>query len=109
MALQAKKAKELEKEKYTHPLTTDELKALEKLEAFIDEQIVKSTNCTDVHIDYTHLTSVFRKFQNQRFDILKKEIERRYRESGWKITLKLDDGLDGPNMSGPDNWILTTK
>jgi len=36
-------------------------------------------------------------------------IIRRYTEAGWKFTVQLDDGLDGPNRSGSDYWILSGK
>jgi hypothetical protein len=40
---------------------------------------------------------------------LQKALEDMYKKAGWKITVKYDDGLDGPNMSGPDYWVLTGK
>ena len=38
-----------------------------------------------------------------------KELKKRYKEAGWKCKVEYDDGLDGPNMSGPDCWVLTPK
>ena len=38
---------------------------------------------------------------------MQKELERRYKDAGWNIKVHIDDGLDGPNMSGSDYWILT--
>lgn len=37
---------------------------------------------------------------------MRTELDKRYKESGWNIRVEYDDGLDGPNMSGPDYWIL---
>jgi hypothetical protein len=44
-----------------------------------------------------------------RRSLMRNELEKRYKKAGWKIEVKLDDGLDGPNMSGPDYWILKGK
>ena len=41
--------------------------------------------------------------------ILRTELIIRYEKANWEIDWHIDDGLDGPNMSGGDYLILKGK
>ncbi len=107
--------KDLKKPKVNNPVTLDELKAIDAVEKYIDEQIKKQwTNNYGVSIDLCialfeydpvlHKPTNFNVFRREK---MQKELERRYKDAGWNIKVHIDDGLDGPNMSGSDYWILT--
>ena len=107
--------KDLKEPEVNNPLTSDELKAIDDVEKYIDEQIKKQwTNTYGVSIDlsialfeyYPDLRRLT-KFNVFRREKMQKELERRYKDAGWNIRVHIDDGLDGPNVSGSDYWILT--
>jgi hypothetical protein len=98
------------------PLSQQELSQVDSVEKYIDEKIRAQYKGSPVHIElqivdfqydpvakksqYDHLPYARRK-------MMREELERRYKEAGWKIEVEIDDGLDGPNMSGPDYWKLS--
>lgn len=100
------------------PLDEEELKLVAEAEEYIDKEIKKQFGSTygvsiDLVIPSFNYSPKAKKplydIKDARKDKMQNELERRYKKAGWKITVHLDDGLDGPNMSGPDLWILTGK
>lgn len=113
MALQYKKVKDaIEKA----PLTSEELKLIDSVEKFIDTEINTKFKGDEIFIDLTiaHFNYDMANHKSinlaeVRKNLMRKELEKRYKEAGWKVRLQFDDGLDGPNFSGPDYWILSGK
>lgn len=99
------------------PLTPDEIKAINDVEKYIDNTILRvfdnSEVCIELSIvsfDWSPITrSGEYNLKNARKKLMRKELERRYTEAGWKFKVRIDDGLDGPNMGRPDYWVLTGK
>jgi hypothetical protein len=101
------------------PLTEDELGYIKQVEDYIDTQIeIKiSADNSEVWIDgahvrfsYNHLTKkTLPSMTNARKKFLQEELLSRYEKSNWEIKWHIDDGLDGPNMSGGDYLILKGK
>jgi hypothetical protein len=112
----ALKHKELSDKLKKDPLTTYESNVIDEVETYIDSEIQRQFTGRDVridllipHFDYDPVKKEVRKLSQPRKDVMRKELDKRYRKAGWKITIEYDDGLDGPNMSGPDLWILSGK
>ncbi len=113
MAIEYKKLKdEVEKA----PLSQEEFQIIESAEKYIDSEIKKQFKGYEVFIDLTIASFSYNmstkkqiELPNARKKLMQKELEQRYKKAGWKIRIEFDDGLDGPNMSGPDNWILSGK
>lgn len=117
MAIKVEDAKKNLKVKERAPLTEEELKYVKLVEKFIDDEIVKQfEKSEEVRIFlyyancYTHIvTGQKTDFATYRQEKMADEIENRFKAAGWKITYDLDDGLDGPNMSGADYMVLSPK
>ena len=114
MAIRFKDMKEkLEKT----PLNEEELRLITEAEEYIDSEIVRQFGSTygisiDLLIpnfDYSMKTKKTIDLKKARKNLMRKELEKRYKVAGWSIKVNLDDGLDGPNMSGSDSWILDGK
>jgi len=113
------KYKELKTNLKTEPLTEEELTLIQEAEDYIDSEIEKQfakSTYGEVYIELLYPTFVYSKERGALMDsnsyrrsLMRNELEKRYKKAGWKIEVKLDDGLDGPNMSGPDYWILKGK
>ena len=109
----AVKIKELKDKIFKSPFTDEELTQIDKIEKWIDEKLKKDYNGDEVYIllsiaefKYDPIANISDYAYNPRKQIMKKELEKRYKSAGWKIDTHIDDGLDGPNMSGQDYWIL---
>jgi hypothetical protein len=95
------------------PLTEDELEVISKVEDIIDneisEQIGKNEKIIYIELGYPNFNYIIEGVEiknTMRLNKMRDEIDKRYKKAGWKIRVEYDDGLDGPNMSGPDYWIL---
>jgi hypothetical protein len=85
----------------------------------IDSEIEKklSTDNREIWIDITYIRfnynpstkKPFQNMTNNRKTFLKEELLSRYEKANWEIKWHIDDGLDGPNMSGGDYLILKGK
>ena len=101
------------------PLTDVELVCIKNVEDYIDSQIeIKlSTDITEVYIDiscvkfyYNPSTKrLFPSMTEGRKKVLLQKLLSRYEDANWEIDWCIDDGLDGPNMSGGDYLILKGK
>jgi hypothetical protein len=97
------------------PLTEKELKAISIMESLIDSKIIESVDKykkTPVKIELGYPTFVYNVdgieiTSDMRVRMMADYIKKLYQKAGWKITVEYDDGLDGPNMSGPDYWVLS--
>ena len=107
--------KDLKEPEVNNPLSLDELKAIDAVEKYIDEKIKEQwTNTYGVSVDLgialfeydpvLHKPTDLNVFRREK---MQRELGRRYKEAGWNIKVHIDDGLDGPNVSGSDYWILT--
>lgn len=112
------KYKELVKKEKNDPLTVVELERISEVEDYIDKKILENNDPLDEVYIELRIADFRTDLQNQnhynpystiRTEKMFKELKRRYKEAGWKYSKQIDDGLDGPNMSGPDYWILTGK
>lgn len=108
--------KEINDELHNAPLSDVELTMINNVEVYIDKEILKKFTGSDVSIDlriitfdYDPLYSKMIYLPDARKKLMRKELENRYKNAGWKFRVQMDDMLDGPNMSGPDLWILTGK
>lgn len=106
------------KEKDVEPLSQEELGFVKLVEDYIDSQIESklSTDRREVWIDvayvsfnYTPTNKSFPSMTNDRKKFLQQELFSRYEKANWEIKWHIDDGLDGPNMSGRDYLILKGK
>jgi hypothetical protein len=95
------------------PLTTEELKMITKIEDYIDKKIMRVFDNDEVRVDLCIANFKYMPGEDKQINLKEarrllmiSELNSRYREAGWGITTHLDDGLDGPNMSGSDFWIL---
>ena len=98
------------------PLSPEELSMIDKVEAYIDKEIEKQFKGGDVSIqlsiaDFNYDISVKQttNLPEARKILMRKELVKRYKNAGWKQWVEFDDGLDGPNRSGPDYWKLSGK
>ncbi len=111
--------KDIKSKLKNEPLTEGELSLVRATEEYVDSEILSqygNSTLSDVSIDlritsfkYTPNFTKFIYTKEPRKLLMQKELERRYKNAGWKIDIKYDDGLDEPNMSGPDLWILSEK
>jgi hypothetical protein len=105
--------------KDVEPLTQEELGYIKLVEDYIDSEIEKklSTDNKEIWIHKTYVSfnynplnkKPFSNMTNNRKVFLKEELLSRYEKANWKIDWHIDDGLDGPNMSGGDYLILRGK
>jgi hypothetical protein len=111
--------KELVKKQKEAPLTPEELKRIEGVEAYIDKKILAKDDprdsisielrIADFRSNLDETAYKYMPYSTIRTSKMHAELERRYKEAGWTSTVHIDDGLDGPNMSGPDYWVLKGK
>jgi hypothetical protein len=107
-------AKELREKLETAEFSAAELNAIHIMESYIDKQIREKYDGGEVRIELSYFNFNWNpkddrggwNFKNVRKRIMRKELENRYKEAGWSLKVHIDDGLDGPNMSGPDYMIL---
>jgi hypothetical protein len=107
-------AKELRKNLEEAPFSAEELNAINVVEKCIDEQIKRYYDGGPVSIDLCYFKFTWNPqddkkgwpFKDVRKRLMQRELEKRYEEAGWELKVHIDDGLDGPNMSGPDLMIL---
>lgn len=98
------------------PLTTEELTMIDNVEEYIDSFIRENYTGESVSIDlqivdfqYDPVKKQSRSLPQARRKMMRQELEKRYKDAGWKISIDIDDVFDGPNVSGPDYWNLTGK
>ena len=108
------KYKELKAKLEEPQLKEEELKLIDKTESWIDDEIRKNFRGGEVLIPlqiacftWDPVNKKTIDLPSPRTNLMRKELDARYKKAGWKIRVHLDDGLDGPNMSGPDYWILS--
>jgi len=101
-------------------LTAIELQYIKDVENYIDSEIVKkiSTDNIEVWIDICYVNFSYNPLTKKPYNnsmtstrksVLQSNLLKRYEHANWKISWHIDDGLDGPNMSGGDYLILTGK
>jgi hypothetical protein len=111
------KYQEIKNELETTPLNDVELKYIMEAEEHIDSEIKRQfSGNNSISIDllipnfnYSMKEKRTISFKEARRKLMRSELEKRYKKAGWDIKVEYDDGLDGPNMSGSDNWILNGK
>ena len=109
--------KDLKEKSKNSPLTSTELSIIDEVEKYIDKEIYRQYKSSgdQIYIDLCYVNFSYKPggaIQNLGYDrtsLMRKELEGRYKKAGWKMNVKMDDGLDGPNFSGPDYWILSGK
>jgi hypothetical protein len=113
MAIKKTIVKELHKEIQNKPLTEKELNVISVYEKIIDEKILKKVDKLEKiiyielgYVNFNYKIDSVEITSDMRLNKMREELDRRYKKSGWKIRVEYDDGLDGPNMSGPDYWVL---
>lgn len=105
------------KSKDVGPLTDVELGYIKIVENYIDSEIEKklSTDNREVWIDVAYVRFNYNPetkkpfpthMTNDRKKFLENVLLKRYKDANWIIKWHIDDGLDGPNMSGSDYLIL---
>lgn len=110
------KFQEVYKQVYETPLSEEEIKQVDRVEKWIDEEVRKiyrggtkvSINLRIANFEYDPITKdsfAHQNFPSPRKQLMRKELDRRYKNAGWEIEIEIDDGLDGPR-SGPDYWVL---
>jgi hypothetical protein len=102
----------------TDPLTEEELKLISEAEEYIDSEIEKqfgkgyyfevNISLNIVNFNYSKKRKTTLDLNQLRKNLMRDELDKRYKKAGWSITIKFDDGLDGP-MSGDDYWVLKGK
>lgn len=107
---------ELKKRVTTEPLSTEELNMIDKVEEYIDGEIIRQFDKSpygDISIflgianfNYDPIAKATTFFGERRKSLMSKELNKRFKAAGWKIEYHLDDG---PNMSGVDYWVLKPK
>lgn len=108
MAIKSKDVIDAYKKKMAEPLNGAELEAVDAREAEIDSIILQKFKGEPVYVDLAYFNFSPNSFDyTERHNVMRKELEKRYKDAGWILKVELDDGLDGPNMSGPDYVKLT--
>ncbi len=109
------KHKELIDKLQSAPLTKSQLEYIGYVEKYIDEEILKqykdSGNTVRIPLGVAKFEYTIDRSQKTNFSKLESrkmhdELVKRYVEAGWSSDFHIDDGLDGPNRSGSDYWIL---
>ena len=112
MAVTRKKIKEKFIESKKAPLIKEELQYISEAEEYIDIELEKNfDNNQGTHIDLKIVDFSYSPIKKKPIDDVKsyrkvlmtRELKRRYKTAGWKITYHLDDGY----MSGCDYMILS--
>ena len=95
-------------------LSKEELEFIDRAENYIDDEIRQKFKGSEVYIPlqvakftWDPIKKKVIELPQARTIIMSKELESRYKKAGWKMKIHSDDGRDGPNMSGPDYWILS--
>lgn len=110
----ALKYKDLKSPEVSNPLTTGELKFIDKVEKFIDEEIKqKWTNTYGIYIflgiaqfKYDPIEKSQTPFNDFRRDKMFKELEARYKKADWNCEVKIDNS---GSINDCDYWVLTPK
>lgn len=108
--------KDLKHKLDTTPISEVELKLIQDVEDYIDEQILEEYDKTiyrEVLIDMVYVRfsyspktkSSIQGLGQSRIPKMSNELERRYRVAGWDVTYRLDDG----SLAGSDYMILKGK
>ncbi len=112
----ARRFKEAKDKLNNEPLSTKELSIVAEIEGYIDKEIFTKFNGDSVSIDLVIANFVYNPISKQtnellepRRNLMRKELDKRYKLAGWKVKVVYDDMLDGPNMSGPDLWVISGK
>ena len=111
--------------KNREPLNAEELAEVNLVEKYIDSEIRKKFTeggSISILLHYVSFEQKIIKVNDefqfskemvkripQRQHMQRSELNKRFREAGWECKVELDDGLDGPNMSGSDYWVLSGK
>ena len=107
------KYKDLKHKVNTEPLSEEELEIISKVEKIVDDEIVRQfdKNWGEIRVllSVVNFQTTLTSIGETRKILMRKELEKRYTNAGWTASVRLDDGLDGPNMSGPDYWVLKGK
>jgi hypothetical protein len=113
MAVKKTQVLEIQKKHKLKPLTEKELIAISIVEKIIDDKILKTCQYGEKiiyielgYVNFNYKLEGIEMTPDMRPDRMRTELDKRYKKSGWNIRVDYDDGLDGPNMSGPDYWIL---
>jgi len=108
--------KEIKEKIQTDPLSDGELKIIAKIEKYIDEKILRVFDDDIIRIELGTASfkfmpgeDIYLNLKEVRRKLMRNELEKRYEDAGWIIKVEIDDGLDGPNMSGADYWTLKGK
>ena len=113
----ALKYKDLRKKIDEAPLTKTQLSVVDSVERWIDSKLsewdpinrVFSVELYYANFEYDPTTKTPFGFQESLRIKMSKELNKRYFDAGWIVDVEYDDGLDGPNFSGPDHWVLKAK
>lgn len=101
----------------TTPLTSKQLKVVDSVEKWIDAKLKKwdPTNW-DFRVELYYANFEYEPVSKTQFGFqeslrikMSKELNKRYFDADWIVETDFDDGLDGPNFSGPDYWVLKRK
>lgn len=109
----AVKYKELKEKLEAEPLTLQELKYIDAAEKYIDDELTRRFDNSEIRIemnvfDFNSIpkhTPMINDIKNTRKVIMRKELEKRFKDAGWDIK---DDPWDG-HSSGTDYVILSGK
>lgn len=103
MAISYQEVKSKYEEEMNASLSERELDTIKKTELEIDDIIRKSFK--DEPIDININSVLFLQFPRRRAALMRKELENRYENAGWKVsTYETED--DGPNRPGYTYWRL---
>lgn len=104
------KYKEIKKRLKEAPLSDEELKIIKKIENYIDKKILAIFDDNEIRIDLCIVNFLYMpgedrqlNLKKERAIIMRTELDRRYCEAGWKISIL------GSNMSELDYWIIKGK
>jgi hypothetical protein len=112
------KYSDLNKKVNLKPLTEEEFAMINEVETHIDEEIIrqfKTSNSVNIFLgtarfDWDPIRKVRREgMKPVRQTLMLTELMNRYKKAKWNVEIKIDDQLDGPNMSGADYMILTGR
>lgn len=112
----AVKYKDLKKKDESTPLLQSEYEMIDNLEKWIDERLNEwdtdtynqtfSIELCYAEFNYWPITNAPISLKPSSRLKMKKELNRRYKEAGWIVSVEYDDMLDGPNFAGTDYWTL---
>lgn len=111
MAVTSKEVVEAYEAKMIAPFDDSELKELTRRESTIDSKIKEKFDGGEVYVElsYFKMPSYDYSIPARRKNLMYDELVSRYEKAGWVLKAKFDDGLDGPNMSGPDYMVMKPR